>query len=112
MEKQKLPNSGVIIGLGIASILLCWCYGVLGLILATVALVLAGNSKKLYNDSPEDYDNFGNIKTGKVIALIGLILNIIFLIFIIWMIMTVGWEVLQSGDQELIQERMEELLGQ
>ncbi len=112
MEKQKLPNSGVIIGLGIGSILLCWCYGVLGLILSVVALVLAGNSKKLYDANPEDYDNYGNIKTGKVIAIIGLILNLLFLAFMVWMIMTVGWEVIQSGDQELIQERMEELFGQ
>lgn len=112
MEQQKLPNVTVILVLGIASIFLCWCYGILGLILSVVALVLAGSSKKSYLQSPEDYSDYGSLKTAKVIAIIGLILNVLFLFFIIWMISVLGWEVLQSGDEELIRERMEELLGQ
>ena len=37
MEQQKLPNVTLILVLGIASIILCWCYGVLGLILSIIA---------------------------------------------------------------------------
>lgn len=111
MEQQKLPNTGLIIGLGIASILLCWCYGVLGLILSVVAIILASKSKSIYNESPEDYSDYSSLNTGKVIAIIGLILNILFLLVIIWMISLLGWEVIQSGDEELIRERMEDLLG-
>ncbi len=111
MEEQKLPSTGVVIGLGIASILLCWCYGVLGLILATVAIIIAGNSKKLYDQNPENYSNYGSLKTGKIIAIIGLVLNILILLFFIWAISKVGWDVIQSGDEELIRERMEELFN-
>ncbi len=112
MEQQKLPNTGVIIGLGIASILLCWCYGVLGLILSIVAIILASKSKSVYNESPQDYSDYGTLTTGKVIAIIGLILNILFILLMIWMIVTLGWDVIQSGDEELVRERMEELLGE
>jgi len=111
MEQQKLPNTGVIIGLGIASILLCWCYGVLGLILSIVALVLAQNSKKAYIQNPENYLDYGSLKTGRVIAIIGLVLNVLFLLFMIYMISALGWDVIQSGDEELIRDRMEELLN-
>ena len=109
MEQQKLPNVTIIIVLGIASILLCWCYGVLGLIRSAIALILAAGSKKIYLQNPEDYSDYGTLKIGKIIAIIGLILNILLLLFVVWFIASVGWEVLQSGDQELLREKMEEL---
>ena len=37
MEKQKLPNATAVLVLGIASILTCCCYGIIGLILGIVA---------------------------------------------------------------------------
>lgn len=112
MEQQKLPNVTLVIGLGVASILLCWCYGILGLILSAIALVIAANSKKVYVQQPELYSDYGSLKTAKVIAIIGLILNLLFLAFMAWFVIQVGWEVLQSGDEELMRERMEDLLGQ
>ncbi len=111
MEQQKLPNVTVILVLGIASIVLCWCYGVLGLILSIVALVLASSSKKVYLESPENYSDYGALKTAKIVAIIGLILNILLVLFFAWIISVVGWDVMQSGDEELIRERMEELLS-
>ena len=110
MEEQKLPNVTVILVLGIASIVLCWCYGVLGLILSVVGLILAASSKKAYLQSPENYSDYNTLKTAKIIAIVGLVLNILFILFIVYIISLVGWEVLQSGDQELIQEKMEELM--
>ncbi len=111
MEQQKLPNVTAILVLGIASIILCWCYGILGLILSIVALVLAMSSAKLYKANPEDYTNYSSLKTAKIIAIIGLVLNLLFILFIVWMITALGWDVIMSQDQELIQERMNELLG-
>lgn len=110
MEEQKLPNVTVILVLGIASIVLCWCYGVLGLILSIVGIVLAANSKKTYLQNPENYSDYGTLKTAKVIAIIGLVLNIIVILFLVWFISLIGWEVLLSGDEELMREKMEELM--
>ncbi|RKR07075.1 hypothetical protein CLV91_3059 [Maribacter vaceletii] len=105
--EQKLPNTGAIIGLSIASILLCWCYGVLGLILSVVALILASKATKVYNAEPESYSDFGSVKTGKILAIIGIILNLLFLFFIIWLIVSViGMDALE--DEELMRERVEE----
>ena len=53
--KQKLPNATAVLVLGILSILTCCCYGVIGLILGIVALVLASRDMKLYFENPESY---------------------------------------------------------
>ncbi|HRE76862.1 MAG TPA: CCC motif membrane protein [Flavobacterium sp.] len=109
MEKQKLPNATAVIILGILSIVTCCCYGVLGIILGIIALVLAKKDTQLYLENPELYSNYSNIKTGKILAYIGLALSFIYLLLMIWMIATFGFEGMQ--DQELMQEKMRELFG-
>ncbi len=111
MEQRKLPNTTLIIVLSIASIVLCWCYGVLGIILSVIALILANNSSKLFNANPEMYTDYGAIKTGKVLAIIGLVLNILVILMFLWVISILGWDALMSGDEELIKERMEDYLN-
>ncbi len=110
MEQQKLPNTTMIIILSIASIVLCWCYGLLGLILAVIALILANKSANLYKASPELYSDYSSIKTGKILAIIGLVLNILFILMIVWAISILGWDALQ--DEELMRERMEDMMNQ
>ncbi len=110
MEKQKLPNGMAVLILGILSIPTCCCYGVIGLILAIIALILAKKDTALYRQNPEMYSNYSNITTGKVLAYIGIALNVIYLIITIWCIATFGLEGMQ--DPQLVQEKMRELLGQ
>ncbi|MFD2561139.1 CCC motif membrane protein [Aquimarina rubra] len=83
MEKQTLPNSTLILVFGILSIVGCCCYGILGLIFAIVALVLANKATALYTENPELYEGFSNVKTGKILAIIGLILSGIYIILLI-----------------------------
>jgi hypothetical protein len=52
------------------------------------------------------YTGFKNVKTGKILAIIGLVLSVLYLLATIWAISTFGWETLQ--DQELLQQRMQE----
>ncbi|MCM5663518.1 CCC motif membrane protein [Galbibacter mesophilus] len=108
MEEQKLPNSTLIIILAIGSYLICCFYGV-GIIPAIIALVLANKAKKTYLLDPAAYSNYNTIKTGRILAIIGIILNILMIAFMVWAIIAIGWEVIMSNDQELIQERMNEL---
>ncbi len=110
MEQQKLPNVNIVIVMGIASIVLCWCYGILGLILAVVGLILANKATSTYKNNPELYSDYGTLKIGKVLLIVGIILNILFILFVIWIISIVGWENLQN--QELMQERLEEYFNQ
>lgn len=45
--KQDLPNATTILVLGILSLVFCWCYGIIGLILGIITVVMAANQKKL-----------------------------------------------------------------
>jgi len=83
MEKQTLPNSTLILVFGILSVFGCCCYGILGVIFAIVALVLAKRATTLYNENPELYLGYGNVKIGKILSIIGLILGSIYIIFLI-----------------------------
>ena len=109
MEQQKLPNSTLILIFGIVSIVTCCCYGVLGLIFAIVALVLAAKASKVYNENPDLYTGYNNVKTGRILAIIGIILNILFIAYIAWIYITFGWEAMQ--DPEALQEAIEEMFG-
>ena len=50
------------------------------------------------------------MKTGKILAIIGIILSVLYLLLIVGMISMFGWDSLQ--DQEIMQERIRELMGQ
>ena len=110
MEQQKLQNSTLILVFGILSIVTCCCYGVIGLILGVIAIVLAKKATQLYSENPEAYTGFQNVKAGKILAIIGIVLSLIYVVFVIWLLFAFGWEALQ--DQELMQEKMRELMGQ
>ncbi len=108
MEKQKLPNATAVLILGILSILGC-CFYAVGIIFSIIALVMAKKDMALYALNPEAYDNYGNLKTGRILAIIGLIINIITIITTIAMIAFFGWAVL--NDPVLMQEKIQELQG-
>ena len=74
MEQQKLPNATLILVFGILSILGCCFYGI-GIILGIVALVLASKASEVYAENPDGYTGFQNVKTGKILAIIGIILS-------------------------------------
>ena len=104
MEEQKnsnqstftgqvsLPNATVVLVLGITSIVLCWCQGVVGLIIAIIALVLANKDTALYDANPGKYTegSYNNLKTGRTVAIIGLVLAAIFLFMLIVGLMFLG----------------------
>ncbi|WP_299254620.1 CCC motif membrane protein [uncultured Aquimarina sp.] len=102
MEKQTLPNATLILVFGILSIVGCCCYGILGLIFAIVALVLAKKATAMYTENPELYEGYNNVKTGKILAIIGLILSAIYLVFVVIMFATIGYE----GYMDMVREQM------
>jgi len=71
MEQQKLPNSTLILVFGIVSIVTCCCYGIIGLIFGIIAIVLAKKATVVYLENPEQYTGYSNVKTGKILAIIG-----------------------------------------
>jgi len=103
MEHRNLPNATVIIVLGIFGYLCC-CFSGLGIIPAGIAYILAIQSQKLYNENPEEFLNYDQIKTGKIVALIALILNVLIIIRIIYVISTVGWDEMMEQSREMMEQ--------
>jgi len=108
MEQQKLPNATAVLILGILSIVGC-CFYFVGIIFSIVALVMAKKDMALYALNPGGYDNYSNLKTGRILAIIGLILNIITIIIVLALAAFFGWAVLQ--DPVLFQEKLNEMQG-
>ena len=103
--QKPLPNASVVLVLGIISIVLCWCHGIIGLIIAIIALVLANKDLALYNNNPEMYtpSSYSNLKSGRTIAIIGLVLAGVFLFFMIISLLFLGlnfamfpWEMIDN----------------
>jgi hypothetical protein len=86
------PNSVPVLVLGILSITFCWCYGLLSVILAIIALVMASEGEKQYRLNPQLYSlaSYKNLKAGKTCAVIGLCLAIISVLIVIIYVIIFG----------------------
>lgn len=104
MEKQKLPNANVVLILGILSIVTCCCWGIIGLILGIVALVLAKKDIALYLENPELYSNYSNLNTGRILAIIGIVLNAISLIWTIYAWVFMGQDEMMNMQRDLLEQ--------
>lgn len=103
MEKQKLPNATLILIFGIVSIVTCCCYG-LGLIFGIIAIVMAGKATKVYMENPEIYTGYQNVKTGKILSIIGIVLNAIYLVYVIYLFSTLGMEGIMNMNEQMMGE--------
>lgn len=63
---MDLPNSTLVLVLGILSLIFCWCYGFVGLILGIIAVVLSGSPRRMYRENPENYfeASYKNLNAG------------------------------------------------
>ncbi len=84
-NQQALPNATGVLVLGILSIVFCFCYGIIGITLGIIALIMGNKAIKLYLNAPESYSesSYKNVKAGKTCAIIGLCLSSIYIIFLI-----------------------------
>jgi hypothetical protein len=82
---HTVPNSVTVLVLGIISIVLCWCYGLVSIILGIIAIVLANQAERVYRANPQQFSNasYKNLRAGKICGIIGLCLGIAYLIFTI-----------------------------
>ena len=92
MEQQKtqLPNSTATLVLGILSIVFCFCYGFIGLILGIIALAISSNPKKMYLENQDVYAGYPNLNAGRTCAIIGISLSAVYVVFLIVYFMIVG----------------------
>ncbi|MFT5858831.1 MAG: hypothetical protein ACI865_000924 [Flavobacteriaceae bacterium] len=78
---KTLPSSGGILAMGIISIVLA---GLIGIILAIIALSLSGKAEREYQANPGEYreGSYKNMKAGRVCAIIGVSISVLALIFL------------------------------
>ncbi|MBK9284865.1 MAG: hypothetical protein IPM51_11200 [Sphingobacteriaceae bacterium] len=89
---QNVPNSVGVLVLGILSIVFCWCYGIVSIILGIIAIVLANQGDKLYKENPTAYSiaSYKNLKAGKICAIIGMSLSGLYILFLVVYFFIVG----------------------
>jgi M penetrans paralogue family 26 len=99
-----LPNSTAVLVLGILSILGCFCYGIIGLILGIIALVLAQKDLRLVAASPGQFNtsSLNNLKAGRVCAIIGVSLSAIYVLIVIAYIIFFGTLITSGAFNEFI----------
>ena len=90
--QTSIPNATLILILGIASIVTCCCYGIVGIICGIIAIVLAKTAKETFESNPGLYteSSYKNINTGRTCAIIGLILSGLYIIITIVMVAIYG----------------------
>ncbi|MFL1896421.1 CCC motif membrane protein [Aquimarina sp. 2-A2] len=104
MEKQTLPNSTLILVFGILSILGCCCYGFFGIVFGIIAIIMSKKATELYLENPELYTGYQNVKTGKILAIIGLVLSALYLISLIIFFIIAGYDGLMEMQQEMLEQ--------
>ncbi len=87
-----LPNSTAVLVLGIISIALCWCYGIVALTCGIIAIVLGNKAMALYKANPTAYtlSSYNNTKGGRICGIIGVCLGALYLIIVIVYLVIIG----------------------
>ena len=83
---KDLPNATLMLVLGILSIVMCFCYGIPGLILGIITIIMSNKEEKLYLSRPREFtpNSYNNLKTGRICAIIGTSLSALyFLVYVV-----------------------------
>lgn len=91
MEQKKLPNvtTGLILGI-VSFICCCLSSGIGGILMSGIAFFLLKKDEKTYAANPDLYSNYGQLKTAKIIAIVGLVIGTITLFWTIYSIQKMG----------------------
>ena len=105
MEQQKLPNVTLGLVLAILSFLCCCFGGVPGAIVATAAFLILRNDEKKYIENPEIYSNYSQLKTAKIIAIIGMVIGVLYFLLSVYNIYQMGgWDAYMEKVQEISEQ--------
>ena len=107
--RKQLPNATAVLILGILSMITCCCYGIPGLIFGIIALILAAGDQKRYNVDPDAFTNYGNLKAGKILAIIGIVLSVLVIVLLVFLVLSLGLDAFES--EEAMLEAMRERWG-
>ena len=91
MKKKDLPNATAVLVLGVLSLVSCWCYGCVGLILGILAVAIASGPRRAYLEHAEEYTeaSYKNLSAGRICGIIGICVALAVVAFVILMILGV-----------------------
>lgn len=79
-----LPYATAVLVLGILSIATCWLYGIFGIALGIIAIVLHQKNRAVYLKNPSRHEKaFKNSKAGFICGIIGLSLSVLMIIYLV-----------------------------
>ncbi len=109
--RRQLPNATTALILGILSIVITLCCffmwgNFIGIVLGVSALIISQRDVRMYRESPEVFTDYGNLKTGRITAVIGIILSVIITLYFIISLFYVG-----IGRSEIMDELLKEYEG-
>lgn len=89
-NQRDLPNATTILVLGILSLVFCWCYGIIGLVLGIITVVMSGSQRKLYLGSPSEFTESScrNVNSGRVCGIVAICISAF--IMLIWILLFCG----------------------
>ena len=84
-ERKDLPTATAALVLGALSLVFCWCYGIIGLVLGILAVVLASAPRKAYLENPERFTevSYKNLNAGRICGIIGICICALILLAVI-----------------------------
>lgn len=90
--QRDLPNATVILVLGIVSIVMCWCYGIIGLGTGIASLIMGNKAMREYESNPNGYtrQSYNNAKAGRICGIIGTILSGLTILYFIFVLVVLG----------------------
>lgn len=87
-QKVQLPNATAVLVLGICAIVFS-CFFV-GLITGIIGIVLGNKSKKLYKESPNMYEGYGQLNAGYIMSIIGTAIAALYVVYFIIVVAILG----------------------
>lgn len=104
--QESLPNSGLVLTLGILSIPFCCCFPI-SLPLGIIGWVMGNKGVSKYNQNPNAYtrSSYSNLSAGRVTAIVGVVLTVLYLTMAIY-------NIIQLGGLEAYMETVKEMAEQ
>lgn len=80
-----LPNSNVVLVLGVLSILSCFLIGLPGIVLGFIGMKLYKKPHELYKIAPELYrkESYKDLRVGYIMSVVGLAMSSFFVLFLL-----------------------------
>lgn len=86
-QTKRLPNATGTLVLGILSLvssLICCTYGIPGLLMGLIGLIISNDANRLMKANPNAYVDSGSLKAGRICCIIGLCVNGIWILFLLF----------------------------